>query len=948
MTFRHTNIFSGVANLSSADLTVGILATLSPDGRTMVVATDANVALSPGGRVECAVVTPASAGQVFDGLEVGKLEPSQAPMVGIGNGTDFATRDALGQIVRSATIGTNTVGYCGADGSVVLDFSLARISTVIGAGGGALSAIVDYVAAAGDVVTSANSLVDASRKTLATTAALANGVLPSGVVLAAVPLLGLALYALPGATVPTTITGLGAGVATNVVVNSVGRPVRKDVPDTNDVVIGTVDTRGSMYVLSPYRPETSSVMVGMVPFQALNNGTVDISSTLRAAVAAAKLTDVILNFSSRAVLVPKGVWKCEKPIHIDVPGLSFGGVHMYASHLRSTAMCGPLLYPAPSTMGAFPHDSGEYGIAPNNNAAIIKHEVQVQNEHWLDLREYGAGAEWHGLAAFTLEMIVKIDNTTPTTRSPMLGSYGERASTDPLAQAMSCDYATSGGSPNINAVSFVLTTTVRTQVMQTPASSLLSDGSYHHLQFRWDGATMTVGIDGVSVALTAVGGGSASIGGTIVQQDFESVCFGGFMRNWGVSRSNSSADFHIAGIRISNTQRSLTALSGAKYTEDANTLFMCNFDTYDGIFVVGRSRGAAGVSTLFDTYLPHRRDNVTLNVCPNISVQDLSITCLYGIAVDMNSTPNSTVKRISTLSKTGVRMYNNCYKCGGEDIYMTGVDGRSGLALIGAANSMAFRNIFPSSFDADIVLSAAGDVTLEGSTYTTSANVHVWAVQCFNINISGNPTFSDEATTLSGRSLFTFMFFKTCESVSIVSGQWSQSETTGPLVTIQGDGAFGAFKYRYTNCFLGARNISSGMIDVKGTAPAGTIHIDDCQIPTTSLAVLLLTAGSADGVRVLYTPEGSCDYLAVPITGTTHALSRDTFLRTRSMGFTGVLAANNTVSVPVARIGERTYTNLTTGGFNVIVKATGGAVTYTLAAGVSVSLLSDGTELRPC
>lgn len=937
-----SNGWSAVLAASSADVVVGMAVVKSGDGSTVVPATTAALAASPSGLPDGIAVMPAMARQSTIVMSAGILESVQVPMVGTGV-IEFAVVDAAGGVVRSATLSAQTIGIARKDGSVAIDLTLAQLSSLVIGGSGILVGVSDGSVLVGDGITTSGHVSDVQRFTKATPASLVNGMMPAGIALATVPLLGVLLYASVGSTIAASVFSGAPGSVSWAVLNASARPTRKTAPDANDCVIGEMNAQGNLHIL-PWRPRDAAVVFGQPPFYAIPDGSTDCSTALRAAAAATALTDVQLNFSAKRLIIPKGVWQVTRPVYISQSGIEVEGDAVYSSHIRATNMVGPLLYFAPSTVGEFPHESGQFGTPPNTNAAIVKREVQVQNEHRLDFIEYGEGARVHGLAAFSLEMIVRIDNTTATARSVLLGSYGERLVTDPIAQAFSTDYATSGGSPNTNCVSFVLNTTAGFSVVQSPNSSLTADGNYHHLQFTWDGALMRIGIDGVNQTLT-VAAGSASIAGTMVQQDYESVCLSGLFRFWGGDRSLNTADLHIAGLRISNSARAIVASPAAKYTEDANTMMLFNFDTYDGIFVVGRARGNATIASLSDAYIPHCRDNVLVNVMANVGVDRLTLTNFYGPAVDMNSCVNSHAKNLSTLSKTGVRMYNNCYKSYVENLFMNGLRGRSGLAWVGAANSMSSRNIYPSNFDADIVLAGAGDVTFEGSTYTTASNIDLWMTSCINVTMSGNATLSDEATTISGRTKVCNIMAKNVDALTMNGVQFSQTETTVPLAIVQGDGVFGDAKHHYIGAYLGVRNINTGIFDVKSTAPAGTISIHDCQVPAVSVAVPYLRTTAPDGVNMLITPDNGTRSTTTPVTGTTTTMSRDSYLRNRYFSITGALGAGNTLTVPRAMVGAKTFKNDTTGGFTVTLVASGGSATHAITPGSLITVMGNGVDL---
>lgn len=930
MTALASNGWSGVAAIGSSVLTVGTVVTKSPDGNTFVAASTANLAAGTSKAYEGVVITIANPRQAFVMFRAGNLTPEQAPSVGAGNNTDFAAVDAAGGIIRQSNFANNVIGTCGADGSVFLDLTLGRLAAIIG-GGSISTAIVDGTVIKGDVLVPADNATDENRLQRATSANLAAGLMPKGIALAD-PVLGVVVFAGIGVTVEDTVVGLADGTATWGVVSSTGRVVRKDAPEASDVVIGSVLPAGHV-LIDPKRPVTSEIVVTHPPFNAKNDGSADASDAIRAAVAATQKT-LLISGSARPLRFPSGDYIINKPIHIKYAGGNrVFGEGSHSTNLRNVSTAGPLLYVAPDR-GEFPHLTNEFA---GGSAITMRANALQNNEHWMAVGEYGAGHYFHGKSSFTWRGIIKIIGTTSTSVAMIFGSYGRRMSDEGIggyAQGWTVGYAGSTGNVRNNAIFMTLTTTSGIVSTYTPTNSLLTGGSYHEVECQWDAGNFKIFIDGISQTLT-----TGSLAGTIVQKKFENCVIGGGYARFYSNREYGMADVNIASMALDNAvvHSANYTPTGAKLAQLASTTWHCNFDTYDGVFVVGATRPQTDSTSMVTAYWPHRQDQVATTQMPDCEIHDLFITNFYGPAIGAEAATRFGVRDIETSGKCGITADNNCYISTWQNIKSVAPSALHlpivGFKMTAAANIESIRDLITQSFDHHLVSIGASDFTVQGYWYASaSAEMYLHVVSTFMVALMGDMSFSDETASTSPIGYIAFAGVDVFIAHGLVMGQSVGS--AGPLIIVQGDGSLGGALDADIDGYFSPHASSPGHFKILGS-PTGLItargHKND--------SVPIATSGSSAGARIAWLPaERKAGTKAMP--DSNYTLTRDEYLN-RHIRFTGTLTAGRSVFFPAFDVGPKSVFNAT--NQNLIFSITGGATTWTIAAGAGGSFAPNAT-----
>jgi len=935
MSINASQGWSALASSSGSDILVGYAVTLSADARTMVVATDANLTASPSGMPAGVAFTGASAGQGFNVQSAGPIDAELVPFVGSGANVEFAIIDSLGRVTRSSTFTNRCIGLATKDGGVVIDLS-AWGALIGGGGSSATTALVDGSPVAGDALTPVGNASDANRLIKATPTNLTGGLLPKGIALSA-PVLGLVIYAGPGTTVSRTVTGLSAGTASWGVLDSNARVVRKDAPEASDVVIGSINTEGHL-LIAPRRPANSEIVVTHPPFNAKNDGSADASDAIRAAIDASQKT-LLINGSARPIRFPAGDYIINKPLHVKYAGSRIFGEGSHSTNFRSVTNAHPLFYVGPDR-GEFPHVNNAFA----GGAAIqLRKNGNPTLEHWLPLGRVGAGHWFHGASQFEARFIIQIVNTVQTDTTFIIASYGRRFSDEGAgggyAEAWGIGYAGSAAAPRTSTIFMTLTTTSGILSTFGNNGALTADGAYHEVICNWSSGQMRIFIDGVQQTLS----NSGALAGTIIQNSYESVIFGGGVQRFYGSREVAQTDCNIASFSLEAavSRTSGYTPSGTKFATTANTKLFCNFDTYDGVFIVGQTRPATNVSSLVTAYWPHRNDEVAVLQMPDCETHDFYVTNLYGPAVECEAATRFGARNLETLSKYGLIADNNCYVSSFENIKLVSSGSAAlpvaGIHCVSAANVMSFRDLVTQGYDYHMVTVGASDWTLMGYWYPAGAALlYLYCATTFSASLIGDISMSDESASAAPVA---FIGLLSVDSFIFKGGVMGQSlASSGPLVHVQGDSGFGPTNINIEG-YLSPHSSSPGHVKVIGTT-TGLIKLDGHK----NNSVVLVTSGSNANARVIWIPY-TYRTLAIAMPDSNRTITREEHLN-GSLEFTGTLTAQRDVTFPaIPQIGSRSVYNGTNQNLRFLMS--GGGIAWTVAAGAGATFRTNGagTEL---
>jgi len=729
--FSYSILFSAGAAGTSGNIGLGYALTDSPGGG-MVVATAANLAASPSGRVLAIPRAVASSGLGIPIQQAGVVPASLLPFVGAGANGEFAVANALGQVVRSA-LPTGAFGSCGADGSVVLALAGGLIS------GNASTATCVSTCAIGDVLCSAND-VDATKLTKATDAALSEvGAASIAIALTAVVSAPATVtFANAGDKVAAATVGLGAGAAAYGVVSTF-RVVRKTNPDVGDYVVGSVDEQGNPTVA----PERYTGPFNTKTFGAENDGGADASDAIMAAVVAARTAfvtgdgDVV-----RRLDFPPGRYNLTKPIYISDSNVMCSGDQRNGTYLVAY-YAGPVFYAGRNH--SLTVNAADYGGL--NSVELGDDPAAFTNR--LILSRYGRSwDELHGMSAFCIDMIVRITDSQAQTRAILSSSGFDPAGDLTNAFRISASAADFGFSSTNLGLTVALTTTSGAFAVSTDAGAISTGATWYRVRVDYDGSNVRIYVNNTLVK-------TAACTGSIIQKHWESVTLG-----WGLSGGVDSTvvfegvpdGLSLASLRMSFVSRLATGFvaDGTKFAEDADTKFLLNFDVIEGALHFARTH-AGGVLGMADAWIPNANDESVNLQLPNLTFENFQIAAGYGGAgYDLMACVHAVIKNVSIRAKHGVILGQNSYFSTIDDAFLSCTGGRgTGIYGGGATNYTAIRNVQVQLFARN--LNHLGQFCLEGFGYwLTPQFVNLYVNNCFYFHISGNHLISDEAADVVG------------------------------------------------------------------------------------------------------------------------------------------------------------------------------------------------------
>lgn len=284
--------------------------------------------------------------------------------------------------------------------------------------------------------------------------------------------------------------------------------------------------------------------------------------------------------STGELYFPLGTYRISQPIQITAQGLRVRGqgyVQFNATagmtKFRATYAYGPMMLVGNwdiVTTTKLVTGSG-FALRFNNDSA-----------GWFNLRD-AATLDINGLTAFSVECFINFDTLTNSVTRNIIRSKGQWLTNDAESSAFHIRQEIFGGTTRLAGS---LTTSDGTFTVNSAGGALTAATTYH-IAMTYDGANLRLyaAIPGASSTVLA----TTAATGTVVQDVSEDVMLGVETRYTpegydGVNPSFGSTGGTIDSIRISNSARytgTITAPS-AKFTSDANTLLLMNFDKQVG------------------------------------------------------------------------------------------------------------------------------------------------------------------------------------------------------------------------------------------------------------------------------------------------------------------------------------------------------------------------------
>lgn len=853
---------------------------------------------------------------------------------------------------------------------------------------GIFAAVTASNVTAGDEVTGAAFLADPGRITKAVPAAMLLNDNVWGVALFTALAGALTLYAGVGATIPGSLVGItGDGNKAYAILNiTTGGTLRKTSPEAADYVLGEIDTVGNIHIF-PWRPQTGMIVIGSPGYECIGDG--DPSHDCKAAIQRAFDNALVgtqnLPASIRKVYFPRGKYFCSGPVHAKWPGSVVEGEGDYSSVVHCPQFAGPgllvsnLLVPYP-TVSDSPFPGQPFALHTETHADVL-------DDRFLDLSEYGNGCNVNGFTGFTIRTRIRV-SSTGTGDGVVIASSGHRFLSDPGGTTGgACGYALFVN-PIGNGITWRVNCTGNPPVGVNAA--LGPSGGFAGIpldQWFWIEAFFGVGASGgqmgVFVENLATGLMTKlqflAATGTMQQQDWETTQIGtGFSDIFGEGSSYNVMKGDIAHLQF-DSARLHDFGANANYTDVATfpsygnnrpgasgtTCFYMDMQSYDGVFVGGRTAFISGNNAMGNFWTPVVSRGPTEGPVGS-HISELNIYSPYGPALVMFSGIKCTIKRILGQGKTGLLFRNNCYTSRVEDCsFIASNDSHYGIMLGGAAYETSVTDCQLTGFKYGCIAQSAA--VINGGYFIDNTQYGILMFDASNFSVVGT-SVSDEGggyvNPLNGIGLIRSacvnltgcVFLNVTGSgnciVSENSGFFSQRSdinlngtslnSHGPIADqvphIPGLPAVANYHFRIVNTDGFVTSVNSDTYQFSLVNPS--------IVP--GVALPIIDPLSSTNVEWNLRPTSVFGHWALAMADANQTVTADQWLR-GNLDCTGAMTANRTVTVPVGRTPPKLVTNKTTGGFSILIKTLGGAVTYTIpntTPPTTWSLSSDGTELR--
>ena len=534
----------------------------------------------------------------------------------------------------------------------------------------------------GDVLCSALDPGDPAKVTKATAAALAAGTGVTGVASAAAGAGTEVAYYSAGSAdegneplVPASVSGLGAGLPTAVVVDSAGRAARQSPLREDSFVVGQCDAAGTLTVAPQHR------FANVMDFGAKGDGSTDDWAAINAAI-----RSVGPATARGTVYFPRGQYLIHRPLVLSgSPLVELRGEHQDTAGIRfHPGYHGPALAITPD-VGHLP--TGEALLTGPGGAAVLSHD----SASTIDLRD-SAALDIDGLAEFSVECTIRPEAMpAPDEYVVLISSSGGRLGG--VQNNAFTLYASNQGDPAI-----YLSASVRIGgqdvIVRLPSAAPVGVSTYVALVYDGQGVRLFAGRPGQQAQVV-----ETPATGTLTQAVEEGVYLG-------VHSNASWPDYRQAfhpltgrmdSVRISNYAvhgRDTTTVTAptAKLTATAKltpagvadgserTLMLLNFDRDVDIFTVGTT-WPAGAPAPTPVFLPYRFSDGIPAYAPSI-VRQLGFVATNGTAIYSQLGMSAVLDRITVAeARDGIRFRNNGYLAEFERIRISAR--RLGLVLSG-------------------------------------------------------------------------------------------------------------------------------------------------------------------------------------------------------------------------------------------------------------------------
>ncbi len=561
-------------------------------------------------------------------------------------------------------------------------------------------------------------------------------------------------------------------------------------------------------------------------YSAKGDGITDDTAAIQRAIDAVPVSTAF-EAPGGVIYFPRGTYLISRPLRINKSYVTLTGPgNMLVAELRTTStmpiLCiGPTINPI--RLGA-PLVSG-----PGNSLL----QGKLDQPYYFNLRE-SQPLDIDGLGAFTAECFFRPDGDIPDIFN-LINAGGKRFASEPRTTTFSLG----GNNGNIVYASLNVAGTY----YQLVTGSVLVPGMVHHLALTYDGAAISLFVNGQQAACQVLINGelqnqprqtSVPATGPLRQLPAEDVTLGIAINNW----PDGDPLFMIwegalDSVRISKVARYTADFPqpSAKWQIDADTLILLNFEEQYDIFTQAATSTGPGWFPLRNWWRPGDPPQPSL---VHVEIRNLCLSG-KGTGIFAYMTTNMLVDDVFCLyTRQGIHLFNNCYESSLKNIQI--IASRGGLWVNGASGVTEVQNL----------VAAGGDYPLlsQGSQLSLSVN-HAF-IYGGTVRIAGlfkadiessilltDVNYSDEDLDAQLGTFEGAFAFSACGNVCCVRSGVYTSKSPKPCILIHSDGSLPTsgdlhqiFRHAFYSCVFSTSALAPSFFETQGLAPSSILLIE--------------------------------------------------------------------------------------------------------------------------
>jgi hypothetical protein len=265
--------------------------------------------------------------------------------------------------------------------------------------------------------------------------------------------------------------------------------------------------------------------------------------------------------AGRTLIYPQGIYHITKPIRVKCSYVATQGMHQNGSIVRGVSpvfIFGGQMAPFPLT------------TAPDGTQTAMV--MNSSKQYWLSLvdlyQSLNTPQPLNGLTALNIRFVFQVNDFS--TGGFYKSIISAQSGVFPHAVPRNDSAFTVTIAPPGILICNLSTTGTTSARAATPNSITVSAGAWHTGECDWDGANLTVRLDGVPLASTPATG-------TLVQTVLQNMTIGTPAKFLDTGYDQNMMDGALSSLQISNVSRAATPMP-IKFVSDSSTLALFNFD----------------------------------------------------------------------------------------------------------------------------------------------------------------------------------------------------------------------------------------------------------------------------------------------------------------------------------------------------------------------------------